>query len=67
MKIEGDEYLQDRDRERIRRQERRAEDEGRALMNSGGGKWFKQVLDHQAAIAHGPAPKRRRHGGQRPK
>ncbi|HET9458203.1 MAG TPA: hypothetical protein VFO78_12725 [Candidatus Limnocylindrales bacterium] len=51
--------LDAREAERIRRRDREAAAERRALMRPGMGKVFKQILDAQAKAAEEP-PKRRR-------
>ena len=51
--------LDAREAERIRRRDRAAAAERRALMRPGMGKVFKQILDAQAKAAEEP-PKRRR-------
>ena len=51
--------LDPREAERVRRRDREADAEQRALMKPGMGKVFKQILDAQAKAATVP-PKRRR-------
>jgi hypothetical protein len=51
--------LDPREAERVRRRDREAAAEQRALMKPGMGKVFKQILDAQAKAAKVP-PKRRR-------
>ncbi|HEU4920673.1 MAG TPA: hypothetical protein VFT20_13120 [Candidatus Limnocylindrales bacterium] len=52
--------LDAREAERIRRRDREAAAERRALMRPGMGKVFKQILDAQAKAAEEPPTRRRR-------
>ena len=52
--------LDAREAERIRRSDREAAAERRALMRPGMGKVFKQILDAQAKAAEEPPTRRRR-------
>ena len=54
-----EEDLDPREAERVRRREREAQAEQRALMRAGMGKVFKQIQDAQLKAAR-EAPKRRR-------
>ncbi len=56
-----DDELDPREAERVRRRDREAEAERRALLRSGMGKVFKQIQDAQRKAAdEPPSPKRRR-------
>ena len=57
---DDDDNLNEAERARIRRRDRDAAAEDRELMNDGSAKWFKQVLDHQAALARIDKKPRRR-------
>jgi len=57
--IDADEDLDPREVARDLRRDREAEAERRALMRSGMGKVFKQILDRQARDADEPPPRRR--------
>ena len=54
--------LDPREAERIRRRDREAAAEERALLRPGMGKVFKQILDRQAREAKEPPKPRRRSG-----
>jgi len=58
-----DAELDPREAARDRRRDREAEAERRALMRSGMGKVFKQILDRQARDADEPPARRERHRG----
>ncbi len=59
-----DDELDPREAERVRRRDREAEAERRALLRSGMGKVFKQIQDAQRKAAdEPPSPKRRRRTG----
>ncbi len=57
--MNGDDQLDPREAERLRRRDREAAAADRALMKPGMGKVFKQILDKQASVAKEP-PKRRK-------
>ncbi len=60
--MDGDEDLDPREAERLRRRDREAAAADRALMKPGMGKVFKQILDRQARAAKEElASKRRGH------
>jgi hypothetical protein len=54
--------LDPREAERVRRRDRDAAAEARALMRPGMGKVFKQILDTQAKQAKEPAKRKRKPG-----
>jgi hypothetical protein len=54
--------LDPREAERVRRRDRDAAAEARALMRPGMGKVFKQILDTQAKQAKEPVKRRRKPG-----
>ena len=54
------EDLDPREAARVRRRDREAEAEQRALMNPGMGKVFKQIQDAQAKAAEEAPPKRKK-------
>jgi hypothetical protein len=54
--------LDPREAERVRRRDRDAAAEARALMRPGMGKVFKQILDTQAKAAKEPVKRRRKPG-----
>jgi hypothetical protein len=58
---QGSEAIDAREAARIRRRDREAAAEARALMQPGMGKVFKQIQDAQAKAANEP-PKRRKRG-----
>ena len=58
--------LDPREAERVRRRDREAAAEQRALMKPGMGKVFKQILDAQAKAAEEPPKRRRRKRGAPP-
>jgi len=62
-----DDGLDPAEQERIRRRDREAEAERRALMKPGMGKVFKQIQDAQVRAAREPPPKRARGKQVRPR
>jgi hypothetical protein len=59
----GPEDLDAREAARIRRRDREADAEARALMQPGMGKVFKQIQDAQAKAAKEPRKRRKRNRG----
>lgn len=64
--MDPDDQLGSREAERLRRRDREAAAEDRALMKPGMGKVFKQIQDAQRKAADEPGPPRRRPGRARP-
>jgi hypothetical protein len=54
--MDGDDELDPREAERLRRRDREAAAEERALMKPGMGKVFKQIQDAQRKAADAPEP-----------